>query len=1041
MDDLSLSSQRPRQLSSNYISFPSSATQSTLLKQANPLFPDSQSRRLSVSPRLGSSLINSSRLTPFPLRSAPPRHHLRALPAPRSCLIPPVVACVPRVYAQRRCHLYQAAFKPVLDLRKEDPDFGFPRRSKSRSDKIPTRPHRTRPNLEPPTSKARLFSSSCSRIPLASRTHGATLKSQKPEASSPSPRGRSITARSSTNLYSVQYQPFTYCQSTHTPGFARLCFGRTSLYVSRPGDAPGLRFNHQNSSLSHQLTKEQASAVGRQTYRETDRPDRGQGHTPNLGSSPRPSSPVPRPATCHKTRDPHPFCAPSIDIKPHISKISSQKPSRLPSNIPLRTLPPRSRSDYNSDSYGYDSASTSLLRDRDHDHHGSDPRAHHRRHPSDSGSESSWTDTGDIGDQLDDNDPVRLQISHDIEEELLAGVQRRHNPNKKRVRIQDDPRRRRQSHSRSPITIDKEAIEIPHVSPRRPSRGERCIGAIMAGHTGSIHGLTGKALLYFTSIFVSLGVFLFGYDQGVMSGIITGPYFIDYFGHPSKAYVGTMVAILEIGAFISSLVVGRVGDIIGRRKTIFYGSCIFFVGGAIQTLATSMPMMMLGRIIAGVGVGMLSTIVPVYQSEISPPHNRGKLACIEFSGNIIGYASSVWVDYGCGFIESNMSWRIPLFMQCIMGALLGLGSLIIVESPRWLLDNDHDEEGMVVIANLYGGGDIHNAKARDEYREIKMNVLLQRQEGERTYADMFRRYKTRVFIAMSAQALAQLNGINVISYYAPYVFESAGWVGHDAVLMAGLNGITYLISTIPPWYLVDRWGRRVILLSGAVAMAISLSCISYFLYLDIPWTPRLVVLFVMIYNAAFGYSWGPIPWLYPPEILPLSIRSKGASLSTATNWAANWLVGEMTPILQEWIKWRMYLVHAFFCVASFVIVYFIYPETCGIRLEDMDSIFGDASTVMGTPSIHGETGSLIRGDSPVGSSRGLLGPSSAIPGLSLDPPVIDDDNKSGLQDGGDDRSVRGWLSRVVGRNRSDSGSSGQGRYAPLGQQEDGRNDD
>lgn len=243
----------------------------------------------------------------------------------------------------------------------------------------------------------------------------------------------------------------------------------------------------------------------------------------------------------------------------------------------------------------------------------------------------------------------------------------------------------------------------------------------------------------------------------------------------------------------------------------------------------------------------------------------------------------------------------------------------MLTGSRWLLDNDHDEEGIVVIANLYGGGDIHDPKARDEFREIKMNVLLQRQEGERTYSDMFRRYKTRVFIAMSAQGLAQLNGINVISYYAPYVFESAGWIGHDAVLMTGINGITYFLSTIPPWYIVDTWGRRVILLSGAVAMTISLSLISYFIFLDIRATPTLVVIFVMIYNAAFGYSWGPIPWLYPPEILPLSIRSKGASLSTATNWAFNWLVGEMTPVLQEWIQWRLYLVHAFFCAASFVI--------------------------------------------------------------------------------------------------------------------------
>lgn len=143
-----------------------------------------------------------------------------------------------------------------------------------------------------------------------------------------------------------------------------------------------------------------------------------------------------------------------------------------------------------------------------------------------------------------------------------------------------------------------------------------------------------------------------------------------------------MVAILEVGAFISSLVVGRVGDIIGRTRTILYGSIIFFIGGALQTFTNGMPVLMLGRFVAGLGVGALSTIVPVYQSEISPPHNRGKLACIEFSGNIIGYATSVWVDYFCGFIESDLSWRIPLFMQCVMGALLGLGSLIIVESPR-----------------------------------------------------------------------------------------------------------------------------------------------------------------------------------------------------------------------------------------------------------------------------------------------------------------------------------------------------------------------
>lgn len=148
-----------------------------------------------------------------------------------------------------------------------------------------------------------------------------------------------------------------------------------------------------------------------------------------------------------------------------------------------------------------------------------------------------------------------------------------------------------------------------------------------------------------------------------------------------------MVAILEVGAFISSLGVGRVGDVIGRRRTILYGSLVFVVGGACQTFATGMPMMMLGRIIAGLGVGALSTIVPVYQSEISPPHNRGKLACVEFTGNICGYAASVWVDYFCSYIRNDWAWRIPLLMQCVMGGLLAVGSLLICESPRYILQS------------------------------------------------------------------------------------------------------------------------------------------------------------------------------------------------------------------------------------------------------------------------------------------------------------------------------------------------------------------
>lgn len=453
--------------------------------------------------------------------------------------------------------------------------------------------------------------------------------------------------------------------------------------------------------------------------------------------------------------------------------------------------------------------------------------------------------------------------------------------------------------------------------------------------------LVGKRLLYFTSIFVSLGVFLFGYDQGVMSGIIPGPYFKSYFGNPSRAQIGTMVAILEIGALVSSLPVGHISDKYGRRRTVLWGASIFVAGGALQTCAVNLTMLIVGRVISGLGVGMLSTIVPVYQTEISPPHNRGKLACIEFTGNIVGYAASLWVDYACSFFESDTSWRLPLLIQCIIGLLLFTGSFLIVETPRWLLNKDHDEEGLTVLARLAGTNDVQNPRALLQFKEIKESIYMHRTEGKHSYLYMWRRYGKRVLIAMCSQAFAQLNGINIISYYAPLVFEQAGWTGRQVIQMAGINGIVYVLSTVPPWYLVDRWGRRAILISGGAVMCVSLLLISWSLYMDLSATPLLVVIFVIIYNAFHGYSWGPIPWLYPPEILPLSVRARGASLSTASNWAFNFLVGQVTPVLQDSMKWSMYLLPASSCVLSVLTVYFFFPETKGLTLEEMDVVFND----------------------------------------------------------------------------------------------------
>ncbi|CAL1182203.1 unnamed protein product [Candida parapsilosis] len=253
---------------------------------------------------------------------------------------------------------------------------------------------------------------------------------------------------------------------------------------------------------------------------------------------------------------------------------------------------------------------------------------------------------------------------------------------------------------------------------------------------------------------------------------------------------------------------------------------------------------------------------------------------------------------------------------------------------------------MIVIADMYADGDVEDEHARNEYRNIKESVLIDRIEGgERSYQYLFKRYAKRLSVACFGLLFSQLNGINLISYYAPMIFESAGWVGRKAIFMTGINSIIYILSTIPPWYLVDSWGRKPLLMSGALLMGVPLYLAGYSLYLNNDYTAAVVVTCIIIANAAFGYSWGGIGWLLPSEILPLPVRSKGAAIATATNWLSNFVVGLVSPILLDQIKWKTYLIPASFCMLSFFAVWYLFPETKGLTLEDMGSVFDDKSSI------------------------------------------------------------------------------------------------
>lgn len=472
----------------------------------------------------------------------------------------------------------------------------------------------------------------------------------------------------------------------------------------------------------------------------------------------------------------------------------------------------------------------------------------------------------------------------------------------------------------------------------------------------------GKRLVYFTLGFISLFVSLFGYEQGVCLGILIFDTFTRYFDHPTASEIGFVISILEIGAMISLLLVAKMSDTFGRKRTMLSGTLIFMVGGLLQTCATNLVVFGVGRVISGFGVGILSTIVPLYQCEILPLEERGKLVCGEFTGNIIGYALSVWVDYGLYFFQdigdarkkphstiAQLSWRLPLFLQVVIALVLFIGGFFIVELPRWLLDNDMDQQGFHVLALLYDLDPLPQ-KVQDEFLHIKNAILHERvttPKSERLWRHMFRAYKLRILLGCLALMFAQFNGINIISYYAPLVFREAGFDHSNALLMTGINALVYLALTIPPWFLVDRWGRKPILISGGITMGICLLLISFMMYVNQSYTLMLVALLVIVYNAGFGYSWGPIGFLIPPEVYPLSVRSKGVSLAVATNWLSNYIVGQLTPVLQESIQWGLYLFPAGLCFILVMVVFRFYPETKGLELEDIDKLFQQDGGVTG----------------------------------------------------------------------------------------------
>jgi MFS family permease len=256
------------------------------------------------------------------------------------------------------------------------------------------------------------------------------------------------------------------------------------------------------------------------------------------------------------------------------------------------------------------------------------------------------------------------------------------------------------------------------------------------------------------------------------------------------------------------------------------GAVIYFISAFIQIFAPNLAVLITGRSIQGIAVGMLSMTVPILQCEIAPGNARGLFASIEYFCLNVGVAVSAWVGYSFFFaVPNEISWRGPYIVQAVLALVLFTWTIFLPETPRWLIKNGFPLEGLRTLADLHGNGDVTDPAIQASYAEIMAALDHEKVLGDASWGQVFRQYPHRVFIGITCQLFAQFNGINAILYFLPENLGRAGFTIPQALLYSGVCALVYCAGTIPTMFLIDKWGRRVFLLAGSSSLTVALAVI------------------------------------------------------------------------------------------------------------------------------------------------------------------------------------------------------------------------
>ncbi|RDL41149.1 uncharacterized protein BP5553_01128 [Venustampulla echinocandica] len=464
-------------------------------------------------------------------------------------------------------------------------------------------------------------------------------------------------------------------------------------------------------------------------------------------------------------------------------------------------------------------------------------------------------------------------------------------------------------------------------------------------------GGSGQALTVWISVAASTVLVFYGYDQGVFGNVLVGEDFLRTMGYPSTSLQGTMTSVYNLGCFFGALSTIVTGDILGRPKVILVGSTIIALGGIIQAASYGAPQMLVGRVVAGLGTGMNTATAGVWQAETSKMGSRGKLVIIQMANCITGFSISNWLTLGFSFASGSVAWRFPLAFQVFFTAVIWCLCPFLPDSPRLLIRKGKYDEAYEVLAALEGGGATVDSPAVKTQFSIIKDVLDREQMESYTWFQLLSGkgpagVLRRMILGAWMQAMNQISGINVTSYYMTYVFIHALGISElRARILAAAGSVDYLLFSILAYFVIERYGRRTVMMTSAAACSMCWIIISIVLALTDKQPENsynygaVAVTFFFVFWAAFGMGVLGVPWLYPTEINALAMRTKGASLAMATNWIFNYMVAEITPSGIANLGWKFWIIWAVICFAFVPITYFFYPETANRSLEDIDRFF------------------------------------------------------------------------------------------------------